>query len=733
MRQPVVSDEVSSLLDSHLQDGEGGGGDDGSNNEGGDGDPRGAPLLSDEVAPDSSIRRSIKKQRSEFMHIRTNELVRWRSQLCRWFAFPNSNVMDAERFSAASTELFGVILVLAAIVTVVFRPDVYGDNPLKDVYGYNNICVSMDVPPARYIASVMWPLVVYFQIECTRLTVTRILHGLKNETLVAPSRWLPYAMIGIHLNSVLAVAGFGLIFVISPMHSLRGHSYPFAFYGFSKVTSLGALCAESSMHSFTGSRKLVTNGGALYVSSLWALTVLLILLVELTYRHHDAHPNGGSRFPWYVMFALDWSWFGMMCFSGNFLPHHPILVRGAELHPDTIKRVEETLEKKRQAATRKRTGIHWWIHERLQKWHQRSSSGEYVGPRPLAVAEEPLDAMTMRGIEEAASSLTQRLTRDYLHEHPHSASINRGHHVTTLKAVLTTDERLAQLHPSLRVGLFGTATSYHGICRLNVTDRGAARLSVRLGVPEEMAASMLPDCETPGQIDLLFAEGLKEFLIPVELFPSLYELNMTRPTLLKALLSWRTITTFFRGFRRATAGSLDASTGLLGKEYYGGLPYKCGPSACKWALRPQQSHSLDPSRTPSLAGGEEKAAAATYAAGLVDAMEERSTPPAWDFVVQPAVHKSCSIEKADAHWDETHAPFVAVGTLTLLPEAADPQSLPTPLHFSAWNQLEDHKPLGRAQLLRRSVYRTHREGCPQEPAEIAQKDLVCPFLAAAAL
>ena len=54
--------------------------------------------------------------------------------------------------NVATGESLILCVLICWTLTVIFRYDVIVSNPLKDVTGYNNVCVGFDVYPARIVA-----------------------------------------------------------------------------------------------------------------------------------------------------------------------------------------------------------------------------------------------------------------------------------------------------------------------------------------------------------------------------------------------------------------------------------------------------------------------------------------------------------------------------------------------------------------------------------------------------
>ena len=75
----------------------------------------------------------------------------------------NSNVTTAKdggckiypkKYLQASFEVFLSMLVVSWAATLAFNTDIVESNRIKDVFGYNNVCVGFDMEPAKYFVSV---------------------------------------------------------------------------------------------------------------------------------------------------------------------------------------------------------------------------------------------------------------------------------------------------------------------------------------------------------------------------------------------------------------------------------------------------------------------------------------------------------------------------------------------------------------------------------------------------
>jgi len=322
-----------------------------------------------------------------------------------------------------------------------------------------------------------------------------------------------------------------------------------------------------------------------------------------------------------------------------------------------------------------------------------------------------------------------------------------GWTVSVLRARLTIDSRIEKLAPWERKGFFKRLASYDGFVRINVTEGGAARMSIRLDGPDTM--EVVKECQTesqrPGfrQVDLLVAEGLKQFGFSTPKALSKTLRFVKSASLLGFLTNASTLLRGAFGYRRAGL-ALSNATGIAGKEFYTGLPFQLGRGACKMALLPRQVDQLPTDKIPcgeigSMARmqGSEEEVAAKYAEAVVDIFEGRSdagptSAIVWDFALQIA--KTCpthDLLEADVCWDESVSPYQAVGTLTVFPEPALAGGIAgqegSGLFFNPWNALAAHRPLGAMNHARLSVYQKHSE-VRRRSGGGKQLDRVCPFL-----
>lgn len=162
----------------------------------------------------------------------------------------------------------------------------------------------------------------------------------------------------------------------------------------------------------------------------------------------------------------------------------------------------------------------------------------------------------------------------------------------------------------------------------------------------------------------------------------------------------------------------------LGETYFSTVPFRYGDHVAKFRLRP-----LSPSLTALTD-------TVIDTSGRPDGLRETIREDAanltgeWAFEVQLLRNlEKQPIEDASVEWKEEDSPFVQVATLRVEPQdtwAEDKvRRIDETLHFSPWNALAAHKPLGGINRARRRAYkhssdfRVRVNGCPFSAADEA--------------
>jgi hypothetical protein len=136
----------------------------------------------------------------------------------------------------------------------------------------------------------------------------------------------------------------------------------------------------------------------------------------------------------------------------------------------------------------------------------------------------------------------------------------------------------------------------------------------------------------------------------------------------------------------------------LEARYWSATPYRLGPRAVKYAVKPRIGPS--PIASPRLTANH-----------LREAMKRSLATDDgayFDFFIQPQVDSERTpIEDATREWDELAAPSYKAATIHIPPQAFDSDEqmqFCENLSFNPWHCLPEHRPLGGINRLRKAVY-----------------------------
>jgi len=174
----------------------------------------------------------------------------------------------------------------------------------------------------------------------------------------------------------------------------------------------------------------------------------------------------------------------------------------------------------------------------------------------------------------------------------------------------------------------------------------------------------------------------------------------------------------FRGLfllKKLLGGIGQPVPSLATRRFFSALPIQCGPYAARFAFTPIASAEPDaPSSGPTRLGGDIaqrlKNGPIEYAMELQFFVSEAETP----------------IEDASVDWPESVAPYVRVGTLTIVEQDARSEkgralaAAVEKMSFDPWHALVEHKPLGAMMRARKHAYfaSTKVRGSSPEPTSI---------------
>jgi hypothetical protein len=130
--------------------------------------------------------------------------------------------IQPEDYLRAAGESLFLMLVIGAITSMIFVPEVFKSNPILERMGYNNFCVGFDMAPATYFAFPFGILYVYFSMQFSIYDRLR--------TVIVGERLVPWKKnFSIITNNIyiLSIIGLPLLLLVSPMVSIWAHSLLF--------------------------------------------------------------------------------------------------------------------------------------------------------------------------------------------------------------------------------------------------------------------------------------------------------------------------------------------------------------------------------------------------------------------------------------------------------------------------------------------------------------------------
>lgn len=100
------------------------------------------------------------------------------------------SIIHPKAYLQASFEVFILMLALCWILTAWFNPSIMDSNRIRDVFGYNNVCVGFDTVPARYFAQPLMCLQGYMRHSVTAsaaltLTLTALMFSVAHSLVLS--------------------------------------------------------------------------------------------------------------------------------------------------------------------------------------------------------------------------------------------------------------------------------------------------------------------------------------------------------------------------------------------------------------------------------------------------------------------------------------------------------------------------------------------------------------------
>eukprot|EP00943_MAST-04B_sp_MAST-4B-sp1_P007734 g7734.t1 len=209
------------------------------------------------------------------------------------------------RLNIATGESLILCVIVCWTLTVIFRYDVIESNPLKDVTGYNNVCVGFDVYPARIVAVPFMVAISYFSATRARLDSLRAdLEYEIGDINIAQYKCTIYAN-NIYTCILFCVPGF---LVVSPEDNVAAHTGIFC------LLIIGRFIASLADY-YEAPKKTTCDRISFYCVLLTSFFLPFFLLLD--FINYDFE-RGGKQEPYinsWLLMIVDYGWFASTAFG----------------------------------------------------------------------------------------------------------------------------------------------------------------------------------------------------------------------------------------------------------------------------------------------------------------------------------------------------------------------------------------------------------------------------------
>ena len=269
-------------------------------------------------------------------------------------------VIIPELYLQAAGEAFTITLAVCWLITAAFNPSIIERNLLRDVVGYNNVCVGFDEAPARFVAAPLFTLISALGMRYVQLDSMRAqLQIIDADETYKITCW-QYAF----TRFANALYGFfvcclSLLLVVTPAVHRGWHSA-----GYVAIITVSWLVIVANY----AEAKEVTRASKAWMALFSLLSVLIVVLGGLDFSRYDyeacerAACGRGRRgghgpiaadcpassvlaeaaraaceqtptVPAWLLGTCDFGWFGMLSLTTVFLPKAPPIHVDYELRP----------------------------------------------------------------------------------------------------------------------------------------------------------------------------------------------------------------------------------------------------------------------------------------------------------------------------------------------------------------------------------------------------------------
>lgn len=260
----------------------------------------------------------------------------WRSNLFE--AAEGRATVYPKAYLQASFETFLSMLAISWIATCAGNYDVIKSNRIKDVFGYNNVCVGFDTAPARYFAQPLMCLQAFYGMRFVTLDSLRSEFQVIEGERRGKSFWFTNIINNLYVCTML---GWGMLLIVLPM----GNSFAYHFYIYAVFVVVMYLTIMANFIEEDWNRITWCGWVWVVVYGLHSFMLLAVGTVGFNGYDYDKCPNdmvetykswGNNTYedlcnqdptvPIGFMATLDYGWFVMLVLTPYMLPEsRPII------------------------------------------------------------------------------------------------------------------------------------------------------------------------------------------------------------------------------------------------------------------------------------------------------------------------------------------------------------------------------------------------------------------------
>eukprot|EP00617_Octactis_speculum_P003047 CAMPEP_0185773032 /NCGR_PEP_ID=MMETSP1174-20130828/72249_1 /TAXON_ID=35687 /ORGANISM="Dictyocha speculum, Strain CCMP1381" /LENGTH=383 /DNA_ID=CAMNT_0028459567 /DNA_START=18 /DNA_END=1169 /DNA_ORIENTATION=+ len=279
-----------------------------------------------------------------------HENIEWTRGSCLWQIWKDTQTESIypEMYFGAWVETFIIMLLMSWITTAIWNQDVIETNRIKDVMGYNNVCVGFDEVPARYVSLPGMVAMSYFGIRYVTLDSWRAKLQLSHHDIDKKEYFISRYSNVLFATTMLF---WPMLLLITPggesSWHLEWHFYIYVFFVVLSMCNIGANFFEAPE---------VTVYSQLWLILFSLDTFLLLTVGAYAFNSYDYEqcPNSlaaseirtseinllceqDPRVPVGFLMFLDYAWFVFLGMTPLFLPDAPVICLNATLGSNAVR------------------------------------------------------------------------------------------------------------------------------------------------------------------------------------------------------------------------------------------------------------------------------------------------------------------------------------------------------------------------------------------------------------